>query len=195
MQLAPASPLALSTPIVAPAAAGMWAPIAAPAARPLAPAAPGTSAPLEGAVDGAARLALPPIYDFPGMATGDAFDIVKGSKVGPLGVKGEAQVLELGPNAARFHVKAGRFGIKVDVNVDIVQLDEKTVRISATGSGIPAMSEVGRVLETRTNYAVFEQVSDPSKRTVISHDGAGHVTIDTVVPTFGDAHLELEKRA
>jgi hypothetical protein len=176
------------------AAFGVAAPLSAPVARPLAPAAPTTSAPLEGAIDGAARVALPPIYDFPGMATGDQFDLVKGSKVGPMGVKGEAQVLSLGPNDASFHVKAGRFGIKVDVQVDIVQVDEKTVRISANGSGIPSMSELGRVLETRTNYAVFEQVSDPSKRTVISHDGNGHVTIDTVVPTFGTAHLELQKR-
>jgi hypothetical protein len=190
MQLAPIASAALALTPIAPIAASNSAPVA----HALAPAAPTSPASVEGATDGAARLALPPIYDFPGIATGDSFDIVKGSKVGPLGVKGEAQVLELGPNAARFHVKAGKFGIKVDVNVEIVQLDEQTVRISSTGSGIPNMSETGRVLDTRTNYAVFEQVSDPSKHTVIASDGKGHVTIDTVVPTFGDAHLELEKR-
>lgn len=191
MQLAPiASHLPVSAPI-RPVATPFAAVATSRSPEPAAPSSPGS---VEGAADGAARLALPPIYDFPGIQTGDRFDIVKGSKVGPLGVKGEAEVLELTPNAARFHVKAGRFGIKVDVNVDIVQLDEKTVRISSTGSGIPPVTETGRVVETRTNYAVFEQVSDPSKRTVIASDGAGRVTIDTVVPTFGDAHMVLERR-
>ncbi|MCW2927644.1 MAG: hypothetical protein JWM86_1612, partial [Thermoleophilia bacterium] len=116
------------------------------------------------------------------------------SKVGFLNVKGEANVLRMDPNAASFHVKAGAFGVKVDVQVDIVQVDATTVRISSTGTGVPNMSELGRVVESRPDYAVFEQVSDPSKRTMIVHDGAGHVTIDTVVPTFGDAHLVLERR-
>jgi hypothetical protein len=110
------------------------------------------------------------------------------------GVKGEAAITTFQPDHATFHVKAGAFGIKVDVDVDIVQVDDTTVRISSNGTGVPNMSELGRVVTTRTNFAEFEQVSDPSKHTVISSDGNGHVTIDTVVPTFGRAHMELQRR-
>jgi hypothetical protein len=184
MQLAPIAPVAL--PIQRPMLANPAAPSA-----PRRLAAPAAS--LDAARGAAALFA--PIIDFPGVAAGQMFDVQKGSKVGPLGVKGEAGITLFQPDHATFHVKAGAFGIKVEVDVDIVQVDDTTVRISSHGTGVPDMSQLGRVVTTRTNYAEFEQVSDPTKHTVISSDGAGHVTIDTVVPTFGTAHLVLQRRA
>lgn len=183
---------------VSPAAAPIVAPVATTAApaptRFAAISAPSVPAALQGAADGAAFVTKP-IVDFPGVVAGQVYDVVKGSKVGMFGVKGEATVLRMDPDAASFKVKAGAFGIKVDVQVDIVQVDDQTVRISSTGSGFPNMSELGRVVESRPNYAVFEQVSDPSKLTKIVHDGNGNVVIDTVVPTLGSAHMVLERRA
>lgn len=139
-------------------------------------------------------LTPPPIVDFPGVQVGATYAIGSGSKVGPIGVRGDALIRRWEPDHAVFHVKAGRFGFSIDVDVDIVRVDDTTVRISSTGHGIPDMSELGRVVESRENYASFEQVSDPSRRTIIARDGAGHVTIDTVVPTLGEAHLELDPR-
>jgi hypothetical protein len=163
------------------------------AARSAAPAA--MAAPLEGAIDGVARLAPGPIIDFPGIVAGDQFDIVKGSKVGFLGVKGLAGILQLDDDNASFKIKAGAFGIKVDVVVDVVRTGPDTVRIDSRGSGIPDTSAEGRIVAQRTNYAEFERIDDPSERTIISHDGTGGIVIDTVVPTFGKAHLVLKRRA
>ncbi len=147
------------------------------------------SAALQGVLDGVARL-----IDFPGIAAGDMFDVAKGSKVGIFGVKGEAQVTRLEDNAASFRVKAGAFGIKVDVVIDVERTGPETVRISSRGTGIPDQSGDGRIVASRTNYAEFVRVDNEAERTVISHDGNGRVTIDAVVPTFGNAHLLLDKR-
>ena len=163
-----------------------------PAAGRVAPAAAGASAPLAGVIDGAALLA--PLIDFPGIEAGQVFDIVKGSKVGFMGVKGEATIMRFDDDGASFAVKAGAFGIKVDVLVDVVRTGPDTVRISSTGTGIPNQSAEARIIESRTNFAEFERISDPSEHTVIQHDGAGGIVIDTVVPTFGAAHLILERR-
>ncbi|MEO6867910.1 MAG: hypothetical protein ABI200_07805 [Gaiellales bacterium] len=198
MQIAPIVTAFTSTPVLAPS------PTAAPArdlragrsfGMQLAPASPSLPVSLEGAIDGVVRLdtALP-IVDFPGIVAGDVFDIVKGSKAGQIGVRGQAEILRMDPDHATFHVNAGRFGMKVDVTVDIEQIGPDQVRITSRGDGIPDMSELGRVVEQRTNYAVFEQVSDPSKRTVIAHDGRGGLVIDTVVPTVGGTHLVLQRR-
>jgi hypothetical protein len=158
------------------------------AAAPVAPAA--ASAPLAGAVDGVLRL-----IDFPGIAAGDAFDIVKGSKVGFLGVKGDADILRFDDDAASFHVRAGAFGVKVDVTVEVEQTGPDTVRISSRGTGIPDQSADGRIVASRTNYAEFVRTDDPTQRTVISRDAAtGRITIDTAVPGFGNAHLLLDER-
>lgn len=198
MQLAPVASVSPAVqPIAPPAAADApAAPAPAPAAAPhfAGIASPVAAASVEGAQDGVARLAKP-VVEFPGIEAGQVFDVVKGSKAGFFGIKGEASVLRLDPDAASFKVKAGAFGIKVDVQVDIVQVDDTTVRISSKGSGIPDMSELGRVVESRPNYALFEQVSDPSKLTRIVHDGNGNIVIDTDVPTLGATHLILERRA
>jgi hypothetical protein len=166
--------------------------------RSIAPAAPTTGAAKEAAIDGVARLLgaalATPIVDFPGIATGDRFDIVKGSKVGFLGVKGEAEVLALTDDNASFKIRAGAFGVKVNVVVDVVRTGADTVRISSRGSGIPDQQAEGRVLASRTNFAEFERIDNPAERTAIAHDGNGRIEIDTVVPTFGQAHLVLVKR-
>jgi hypothetical protein len=194
MKLAPIHPLAPSTGPVAHRAIADVTAATAPVPRVAGPvAAPSTAAALEAILDGVARLSTP-LVDFPGIATGDMFDIVKGSKVGFLGVRGEAQVLRLDDDYASFKVRAGALGIKVDVVVDVERTGPETVRISSRGSGIPNTTADGRIIESRTNYAEFERTDDPSERTVIQHDGRGRIVIDTVVPTFGDAHLILQKR-
>lgn len=152
--------------------------------------APGASASTAGAIDGVSRL-----FDFPGLAAGDAFDIVKGSKVGFIGVKGSADILRFENDAAAFNVRASAFGKKVDVTVEVVRTGADTVRITSRGSGMDDQAADGRIIASRTNYAEFSELSDPSKRTVISFDGRGRVSINTVVPTFGNAHLLLDKRA
>jgi hypothetical protein len=161
--------------------------------RPITPAAPTSASSIEQAADGVARLSTA-IVDFPGIVTGDRFDIVKGSKVGFLGVKGEATILQLDDDSATFKVKAGAFGVKVDVEVEVERTGPDTVRISSRGSGFPDSSEEGRIVTSRTNFAEFERIADPSEHTIITHDGNGRITIDTVVPTFGRAHLVLERR-
>lgn len=178
MQLAPVASL---TPVIAPAmiapsaSVGMLAvPFSLTSAAPTAPAL---------------------VVDFPGISAGQQFDVVKGSKAGFFGVRGESTVLRMDPDAASFHVKAGALGMQVDVTIDIAKVDATTVRLSSTGVGFPNMSELGRIVESRTDFAVFEQVSDPSKLTKIVHDGHGNVTIDTVVPTLGNVHLVLDRRS
>ncbi|MCB0878515.1 MAG: hypothetical protein KDC46_05990, partial [Thermoleophilia bacterium] len=157
-------------------------------------------APLAGAIDGVARLAAPgaattsQFIDFPGIEAGQQFDIVKGSKVGFLKVKGNADILRLADDGASFHVKAGAFGVKVDVTVDVERTGDDTVRISSHGSGIPDQTAEGRVVENRTDYVEFERIDAPDEHTIISHDGNGTLTIETVVPTFGTAHLVLARR-
>jgi len=153
-----------------------------------------TSAPLEAAVDGVARLVSTPIVDFPGIAAGQTFDIVQGSKAGAIGVRGSAELLTFDPDHAVIHVKAGRFGVHVDVTVDIIRLSEDTVRITSKGSGVPDSSVDGRVVTIRTNYSEFERIGYPNERTIISHDGAGNLVIDTAIPRFGVAHLLLDRR-
>lgn len=162
-----------------------------------APAPPTARAAVAGAVDGAARLLAPvapaPIVDFPGVQAGQEFDIVKGSKVGFFGgVKGAASIESFTPDLAAFHVRAGKFGVKVDVEVTVERIDDTHVRISSKGSGIPDQTAVGEVVQSRTNYAEFRTVDLNLKNTVIQRDVAtGQITIDTEVPKFGDAHLVL----
>jgi hypothetical protein len=187
--LAPASPtLAAPTTTERPPRPGHG-----PGAVPIRPAAAAAPAGIEGAIDGVARL-VAPLIDFPGIAAGQVFDIVKGSKVGFLGVKGAATITRFDDDGASFAVKAGAFGVKVDVVVDVQRTGADTVRISSRGTGIPDTTAEGRVVESRTNYAEFVRTDASNERTVIEHDGSGGIVIDTVVPTFGNAHLILERR-
>ena len=204
MQLTPISPIPVRTgfapsiaPIAPPRDEQPPRPGTGPDARRPAPA--NAPAAIAAANDGVLRLlapvANPPIVDFPGIVTGDQFKIVKGSKVGFLGVKGDAKITHFAPDAATFEVKAGAFGIKVDVVVEVVQTGPDTVRISSRGSGFPDTSAEGRVVARRTNYVEFVNTDGSDDRTIIRHDGNGRVEIDAVVPTFGKAHLILEKQA
>ena len=139
------------------------------------------------------RVAAPPIVDFPGIEAGQSFDVVKGSKVGWMGVTGKAKIERFDADGATFRVTGGRFGLNVDVLVSVERIDDQHVRISSRGSGIPDMNAVGRIITSRTNFTEFERVDAPDEHTVISHDGNGGIVIDTVVPTFGAAHLVLER--
>lgn len=162
--------------------------------NPLEPASASAPAAVASANDGVLQLTeLPPIVDFPGVNTGDKYAIVKGSKVGFLGVRGDAVVTKFTPHAAAFAIKAGALGIKVDVTVEVLQTGDDTVRIISRGTGLPDMDEKGRVIASRTNYAEFERIGSPDERTVISRDDKGTITIDTVIPNIGKAHLVLEK--
>lgn len=152
------------------------------------------------AVDGVARLVsdathgLAPFLDFPGITAGAKFDIVKGSKVGFLGVKGDAEVVSFTDDEISFRIRAGALGIKVNVQVNVARTGPDTVRISSRGTGIPDVDAEGRVVESRRNHAHFERIDNPAERTIIDHDGRGRLEIDTVVPTFGGAHLVLVRR-
>ncbi|MCW2920730.1 MAG: hypothetical protein JWL76_604 [Thermoleophilia bacterium] len=196
MQLAPITQLPAVNLVAAPARIGAPASFRDPASAAttsVAPAPAAASASISGAVDGVAQL-LAPLIDFPGIAAGQVFDIVKGSKVGFLGVKGEATITRFDDEGASFAVKAGAFGVKVDVVVDVQRTGPETVRISSRGTGIPNMDADGTVVVSRTNYAEFLRSDGSGERTVIQHDGTGGIVIDTVVPTFGNAHLVLERR-
>lgn len=135
-----------------------------------------------------------PIVDFPGVAAGDQFTLAKGSKVGMFNVKGNADILGFSDDAASFHIKAGAFGIKVDVQVDVTRIDDTHVRITSTGSGIPSQSAVGEIVRSERNHAEFRDVDGRYRNTVIQRDGQGVITIDAEVPTFGNAHLVLAPR-
>jgi hypothetical protein len=190
MQLAPITQLPAVNAPAAPARTDAPAPFVAPT-RPAIDPAPAAS--LAGAIDGVAQL-LAPLIDFPGIAAGQVVDIVKGSKVGFLGVTGAATITRFEDDGASFAVKAGAFGIKVDVVVDVQRTGADTVRISSRGTGIPDTTADGKVIASRTNYAEFVRADGSNERTIIQHDGTGGIVIDTVVPTFGNAHLILERR-
>jgi hypothetical protein len=195
MQLSSITPFAPSTTRVEQSTLVASAP--APATSAPRVAAPWAALSVEGATDGVARLGQPwstPIIDFPGIEAGDQFDIAKGSKVGFLGVRGDAEILDLDDDFASFQIRAGSLGVRVDVVVDVERTGEDTVLISSRGSGIPNTSAEGRIIAQRRNYVEFERIDDPSERTIIRHDGRGKVVIDTVVPTFGKAHLILNRR-
>lgn len=134
------------------------------------------------------------LVDFPGIVAGDTFELVKGSKVGPIGIKGEAEVKHLDDDSAAFHVRGGRFGIKLDVDVEIARTGDDTALIKAHGTGLDPYQTEARIAANRTNFVDFEHLGSPEGHTVFSSDGQGHVVIDTVLPTFGDVHLELERR-
>jgi len=168
------------------------APIApfAPANRFAAPIAP--SAP----VGRAATAAAAPIVDLTGVKAGDTFDLVDGTKVGPIGIKGEGWLDVFEPDHIALRVKGGRFGFKVDVAVDITRLDETRVRIATKGSGLVGDSDlIARIVESRPNYALFELEADPSKKTLITWDGKDRMVVDSdAIPNVGHAHLELDRR-
>lgn len=140
------------------------------------------------------QLVSTPIVDFPGVVAGAQYSLAKGSKVGMFGVKGDADVIAFTDDNAAFHIKAGKFGMKVDVKVDVTRIDDTHVKISSTGSGIPSMTAVGEIVRSERNFAEFRDVEGKFKNTVISRDGAGVITIDAEVPTFGSAHLVLAPR-
>ena len=135
------------------------------------------------------------LVDFPGIVAGDTFEIVKGSKVGRSASRARPRSEHLDDDSAAFHVRGGRFGIKLDVDVD----DRPHRRRHRPDQGErhwaadPYQTEA-RIVANRTNFVDFEHLGSPEGHTVFSSDGPGHVVIDTVLPTFGDVHLELERR-
>lgn len=160
-----------------------------PLAAPLAPQASALIAPARAATTG-------PIVDMPGIAAGDEFDLVDGTKVGPIGIKGEGWLDTFDPDHIALRVKGGRFGFKVDVAVDITRVDAERVRIATKGSGMVGDSDlIARIVESRPGYALFELEADPSKKTLITWDGSRRMVIDTdAVPNVGHAHLVLDRR-
>lgn len=170
---------------LSPIAPGAGAP--SPVQSPAAPAAPSPAVPTVAAAGA-------PIADFPGIGQGDEFDIVRGSTAGPIGVRGTASIDRFEPDHMAFHVVAGRFGMNVDVVVDIVRIDDEHVEISSRGQGIPNQTDIARIVEQRTNFIRFEQSSNPANVTSISHDGNGNLVVDAVIPNFGAAHLLLDRR-
>ena len=144
------------------------------------------------AVAGAALVATP-LIDFPGIAKGDLFDIAKGSKVGMFSPKGTASIDRFEPDAAAFHLIASTFGVKVDMLVTVERVDAGQVRLTTKTSDGKTGTVLGNIVATRQNYAEFVSTDGKAERTIIRHDGKGGITIDTVVPTFGAAHLVLQK--
>jgi hypothetical protein len=136
-----------------------------------------------------------PIVDFPGISAGMRFEIVDGSKAGPIGIRGNAVINELTDDRASFHVAAGRFGMKVDVTVDVERTGPDSVRLHSSGRGLPDTVADGRIVAQRTNYVEFARIDAPDERTIITHDGRGGVTIETVVPTIGRVYLNLKRDA
>lgn len=197
MQLAPVpsvSPSLPTTRVASPfaaVAALAGAPQSAPSRELAALSAP---AAIRSAALGAAGVQAKPVVDFPGIAAGDKFDILKGSKAGIFGVKGTAAIETFTPEQASFHVNASSFGFKVDLTVDVQRIDDEHVRLISHGSGAPDSESIGRVVESRTNYAHFVNEADASEHTIIVHDGKGGITIDTVVPKVGNAHLILGRQ-
>jgi hypothetical protein len=135
-----------------------------------------------------------PLINFPGIAAGNAFDIAKGSKVGMFSPTGSAKLDKLENDAAAFTINASAFGVKVDMLVSVQRLDATHVRITQQQAGKPATTADGTIVASRENYAEFLSSDGKKTKTVIQHDGKGQITIDTTVPSFGDAHLVLKKR-
>lgn len=188
MILTPIRPVSIATitPVgqaVRPELPGAAMPIGAPVAAPA----------VEQAAAGAALAGK--LIDFPGIKAGDTFDLVKGSKFGFFGIKGNAVINRFDDDHASFHVTAGKLGLHADVDVEVERIDDTHVRIASRGTGVPAMSSAGEIIETRTNFVRFHATDIQVKDTVISSDGSGHVTIDAEIPNMGSVHLELQRRA
>ncbi|MCW2974019.1 MAG: hypothetical protein JWN72_2292 [Thermoleophilia bacterium] len=160
-----------------------------PSFAPAAIAAPLPSAP----VPGGPVPVVPPLFNFPGVAKGDLFDIAKGSKVGMFSPKGTASVDLFDASAAAFHIKAGAFGVNVDMLVAVQRLSDTQVKLTTTSADGKATTSVGDIVAARLNYAEFVSTDGKKEHTVIQADGKGAITLDAVVPTFGNAHLVLQK--
>jgi hypothetical protein len=135
-----------------------------------------------------------PLFNFPGIKAGDTFNIAKGSKVGFIVPTGTANISLLEADRAAFRILAAAFGQKVDLTVTVQRISPELVRITQqpAGGGAPTSAE-GRIVVSRENYSEFVSTDGKADRTVISHDGKGQVVIDTVIPTFGKAHLVLQR--
>ena len=137
----------------------------------------------------------PPVFDFPGVQAGAVFDIAKGSKVGFFSPKGTTTVDLLDAQRAAFHIKAGAFGVNVDMLVAVRRLNADQVELTQTKDGA-STKVVGNIVDVHTNYAEFVSTDGKAEHTVIQRDAAtGVITLDAVVPTFGNAHLVLAPRA
>jgi hypothetical protein len=163
---------------------------------------PTTAAP---AVPALSASSASPLLDFPGVTIGDRYVVGNGTKVGKFGsVKGAGEVLKWNDDAASFHIKAGKFGINVDLNVDITRLDGDRVLLHTGSNGMvdpttgtvqPETDIVARTVVSRTNYAEFVGVDDPSMRTTIQRDSANNIIIDASVPQAGGpVHIVLNPR-
>ncbi|MBC7459945.1 MAG: hypothetical protein H7287_01145 [Thermoleophilia bacterium] len=165
----------------APASIQPFAPVAVPAPLPVPPV-PGGPVPV-----------VPPLFNFPGIAKGDLFDLAKGSKVGMFSPKGTASVDLFDASAASFHIKAGAFGVNVDMLVAVQRISDKQVKLTTTSSDGKVTTSTGDILAARENFAEFVSTDGKNEHTIIQANGKGLVTLDAVVPTFGAAHLVLQK--
>lgn len=156
------------------------------------------------AVQGAALLSGP-IVDFPGVQAGDQFSLARGSKAGKFGsVGGAGKILRFDNDAASFWVKAGKFGINVEAQVDVDRIDDERVRINTTTKSLFPIPEelkqlfgsemTARIVASRANYAEFVNEADPSMTMKLQRDNAGVITIDATMPSVGDTHLILEPK-
>lgn len=135
--------------------------------------------------------AVPPLLDFPGLVAGSMFDIAKGSKVGFLTPHGTTSIDQIDAQSGVFHIKAGAFGVNVDMLVAVKRLNATQVELLTTKDGATSRA-VGDIVATRTNYAEFVSTDGTNEHTVIARDAAtGVVTLDAAVPSFGKAHLVL----
>lgn len=184
MQISPViSRQVLSAPIVAGSS-----PLA-----PLAPAPRAVSTPAGAAAVAGAALVAPPVFDFPGILKGDVYDLARGSKVGMFSPKGTATVELFTPDSASFHVIAGAFGVKADMHVAVTKFGEKQVQLVSTSADGKVNTVVGDIVNVHTNYAEFVSHDGKNEHTIIQRDAAGIIMMDTVIPTFGAAHLVLQK--
>lgn len=135
-----------------------------------------------------------PLFDFPGIVAGTVFDIAKGSKVGFITPKGTTSVDQFDAQAATFHIKAGAFGVNVDMIVAVKRLTDTQVELTSTKDGASTKS-IGNIVAARTNFAEFVSTDGKNEHTVIARDAkTGVILLDAVVPTFGNAHLVLQPK-
>ncbi len=164
---------------------------------PLPPSAPTTPPPTTG---------FTRIFDFPNVQTGDRFKLVKGSKANGWGISGEARVITMSDTSAKVWLKAGKFGLRMELEIEVAQTSPTTARISGGEVGKTPSSSDATIVDARTNYSEFKATeggANAGKATlkfennqfVLDVRGDGFLRgIDIPGGTDGlDVHLVLEK--
>ena len=135
------------------------------------------------------------LFNFPGVAEGQQYEVIKGSKVGRFNVTGTAELQSMTPDGAAFRIEVwGRFGLGRGVtDVSVSRLSDTQVLQTTQRSDGQRQEIVSTIVENGPNKV---QLRPPAAMglpdTRIERDPVtGNVTLEAHVIGRGDAKLTL----